>query len=396
MLALLGLAARKSGRKQTLDEASDGYDSGDSMYSDSSLAPSPPPRRRRGRSGVVEVTEQRKDPKAHSSNTYPGPSTGPAHHTSYSETQRSSAAQRAVRSPLEHSQLLKRLEQRRISNAAADDVERYIPAARASRSPQIKPEHPMPIDNHKPKAAPTSQSSVQLVENSSSQAKLQYREGEYERPQFSTRLKTSGPFPDRTGPKSSSTDKKRLKTAGPSALHSPRPREPTRRANVDEENILSPHPHTNASSEHQKTEQANKPHVVEENQARPHSRDPPTSIARDVSSRLRNNDLVQDSKLDTILIDHDGSSVQHTQYISSHKTRRRPRKVEETWKRREKIGSGTFGKVWLQECVDGKNENIGRFRAVKEIAKKKCEDGSAPIEYSRELEAIAKFSQSKV
>ncbi|CAH0024415.1 unnamed protein product, partial [Clonostachys rhizophaga] len=145
----------------------------------------------------------------------------------------------------------------------------------------------------------------------------------------------------------------------------------------------------------QKTEQDNKPHVVEENQARPRSQDPPILVAKDVSSRLRNNDLVQDSKLDTTLIDHDGNSVQHTLYISGRRTRRRPRKVEETWKRREKIGSGTFGKVWLQECVDGKNENIGRFRAVKEIAKRKCEDGSVPIEYNRELEAIAKFSQSK-
>lgn len=219
---------------------------------------------------------------------------------------------------------------------------------------------------------------------------------EYERPQVATKPRTFVPLPDRTRPRSFSKDKNRLKTSGPSALQRSRPRETSRRTNTDEGNILSPHLHANASSEHQKTEQINKPHVVEEHQGRPHSRDPPISIAKDVSSRLRNSDLVQDSKLDTTLIDHDGNSVQHTLYISSHRTRRRPRKVEETWIRREKIGSGTFGNVWLQECVDGKNDNIGRFRAVKEIAKRKCEDGSAPIEYNRELEAIAKFSQSKV
>ncbi|CAH0043640.1 unnamed protein product [Clonostachys solani] len=156
---------------------------------------------------------------------------------------------------------------------------------------------------------------------------------------------------------------------------------------------MSPHRRVKATEEHQKTEQTDKPHIAEENQAMPNSQDPPILIAKDVPSRLRNNDLVQDSKLDTVLIDHDGNSVQHTLYKSSHRARRRPRKIEETWKRREKIGSGTFGKVWLQECIDG--ENIGRFRAVKEITKRKCEDGSVPIEYNRELEAIAKFSQSK-
>ncbi|CAG9990279.1 unnamed protein product [Clonostachys byssicola] len=233
----------------------------------------------------------------------------------------------------------------------------------------------MPIDNHKPKA--------------------QY-EVEYERSQVATKpRRTSVPLPDRTRPRSSSKFKKSLKTIESSALQIPRLEEPSRRANADQENILSSRPHAEASSEHQKTEQANKPHVVEESQARPHARDPPISIARDVSSSLRNNDLVQDSKLDTALIDHDGNSVQHTLYISSHRSRRRPRKVEETWKRSRKIGSGTFGNVWLQECVDGKNENIGRLRAVKVIAKTKCGDGSAPIEYNRELEAIAKFSQSK-
>ncbi|KAK7214048.1 hypothetical protein V2G26_021226 [Clonostachys chloroleuca] len=171
MLALLGLAAGKSGRKQTLDGVSSGYDSGGSMYSDSSLAPSPPPRRRRGRSGVVEVTEQRKDLKAPSLNTYPGPSAGPAYHPSYPETQRSSAAQRAGTNPQEHSGVLKR--EKEVSSAADDYYERYIPAARASRSPQVNPEHPMPIENHKPSAAPTSQSLAQLSENKSLQAKVQ-------------------------------------------------------------------------------------------------------------------------------------------------------------------------------------------------------------------------------
>ncbi|VUC21224.1 unnamed protein product [Clonostachys rosea] len=164
---------------------------------------------------------------------------------------------------------------------------------------------------------------------------------------------------------------------------------PSRRVVADEAVLPSAHPRANTSSQHNKDQS----HIVEENRTKPYLNDPPSLNSKDVPYKLRNNDLVQDSKLDTVLIDDDGSSVQHTRYISSNGTRRRPRKIQETWKRREKIGSGTFGKVWLHERVDG--ENMGRFRAVKEIAKQKRDDGSVPIEYNRELEAIAKFSQSK-
>ncbi|CAG7955120.1 unnamed protein product [Penicillium salamii] len=66
------------------------------------------------------------------------------------------------------------------------------------------------------------------------------------------------------------------------------------------------------------------------------------------------------------------------------------RKVE-IWKRGKILGSGSFGTVWVEECVS--SEGPTRVRAVKMI--KKPSDPAYRIYCDQELEAIAKFSQPK-
>ncbi|CAI6089793.1 unnamed protein product [Clonostachys chloroleuca] len=102
-------------------------------------------------------------------------------------------------------------------------------------------------------------------------------------------------------------------------------------------------------------------------------------------------DLVRDSKLETIIASN-GSVVRHISYVSNPRMRQRRMKKEETWRRQKKLGSGSFGCVWLEERLDG--DDTGRLRAVKEITKSR-EGKRSEIDYNRELEAIAKFSHSK-
>lgn len=102
-------------------------------------------------------------------------------------------------------------------------------------------------------------------------------------------------------------------------------------------------------------------------------------------------DLVNEAKLPTKL---GPDSTVHTflesTSVSGRRARRRER--EELWKRVRHLGLGIFGTVWLEECVsDGGNDKL---RAVKEV--RKFARGLKPIDYTRELAAIAKFSQQRV
>lgn len=56
------------------------------------------------------------------------------------------------------------------------------------------------------------------------------------------------------------------------------------------------------------------------------------------------------------------------------------------------IGKGGHGNVWLESCARGKHET--GVRAVKVIGLPQLSLG--PVDYHRELEAIAKFSHPKV
>jgi hypothetical protein len=101
-------------------------------------------------------------------------------------------------------------------------------------------------------------------------------------------------------------------------------------------------------------------------------------------------DLVLDSKLDVEV--YRGYSVQ-TDYVSNPELRQRRERVEQTWKTTKRLGSGSFGVVWREECTSG--PALGQVRAVKEIWKEERTD-TVNTDYSRELEAIAKFSQPRV
>ncbi|OAL46570.1 kinase-like protein [Pyrenochaeta sp. DS3sAY3a] len=100
-------------------------------------------------------------------------------------------------------------------------------------------------------------------------------------------------------------------------------------------------------------------------------------------------DLVRDSKLDTTTTRN--GIVRHVIEVADHNSRRRRVRQEQVWKRMESLGEGTYGEVWLEKLVGGTchvNE-----RAVKII--KKRTQKQRPVDYSRELEAIAKFSHPK-
>ncbi|VUC21795.1 unnamed protein product [Clonostachys rosea] len=109
------------------------------------------------------------------------------------------------------------------------------------------------------------------------------------------------------------------------------------------------------------------------------------------SGKVPVSDLVRDSKLET-QITSNGNVVRHISYISNPRMRQRRMKKEETWRRLKKLGSGSFGCVWLEERLDG--DDTSGLRAVKEITKSR-EGKRSEIDYNRELEAIAKFSHPK-
>lgn len=100
-------------------------------------------------------------------------------------------------------------------------------------------------------------------------------------------------------------------------------------------------------------------------------------------------DLARDSKLETRF---HGKYTRHRFQESDIEQGARTIIREEYWKRDKFTGSGAYGRVWYERCVKGeKNHNV---RAVKEILKPQL-PGKAD-DYTRELEAIAKFSHERV
>lgn len=101
-------------------------------------------------------------------------------------------------------------------------------------------------------------------------------------------------------------------------------------------------------------------------------------------------DLVRDSKLDT---QFDPRYTQHVFYVSGLTPQRRKVKKEQRWVRERTIGTGGGGTVWLEKLT-AEDEGDVRLRAVKEI--KKEPQQFKRVDYSRELEAMAKFSNPRV
>ncbi|KAI9690150.1 MAG: hypothetical protein M1822_009111 [Bathelium mastoideum] len=97
-------------------------------------------------------------------------------------------------------------------------------------------------------------------------------------------------------------------------------------------------------------------------------------------------DLVRDSKLETR---HTNGHTIHRYLEASSNRRRVPR--EEYWKRERDLGHGSFGRVWLEKCVKGNSK--GELRAVKMV--RNFSKSSSAVDFNRELEAVAKFSNAK-
>ncbi|KAH7077061.1 kinase-like domain-containing protein [Paraphoma chrysanthemicola] len=97
-------------------------------------------------------------------------------------------------------------------------------------------------------------------------------------------------------------------------------------------------------------------------------------------------DLVRDSKLDATF---HGEITRHVIEIAGHNARQRKIKQHQLWQRTESLGEGAYGTVWLEKLVEGKC--TVSERAVKVIKKQVHKN----VDYSRELEAIAKFSHPK-
>jgi hypothetical protein len=95
---------------------------------------------------------------------------------------------------------------------------------------------------------------------------------------------------------------------------------------------------------------------------------------------------VQDTKLNARV------SRNHTEHIfSRHECPGGPREI---WRRQDRLGHGSFGTVWLEKCDNPCRRDTPVLRAVKEIHLRSEPNNS--VDYTRELDAFAKFSQPKV
>lgn len=103
----------------------------------------------------------------------------------------------------------------------------------------------------------------------------------------------------------------------------------------------------------------------------------------------RVSDLVQDAELQTRF--HPEYTV-HIYTETGSSVRERAILREEYWKRQKFLGGGSYGSVWLEQCVEGEREV--KVRAVKEVVK--SPHASKQVDHNRELEAISKFSHRKV
>lgn len=100
-------------------------------------------------------------------------------------------------------------------------------------------------------------------------------------------------------------------------------------------------------------------------------------------------DLVRDSKLETYIT---GDITRHVIESSGRHPRQRRVRKEQAWRRAGRLGEGAFGTVW-KEVLEAGESDI-KARAVKVVRKR--ENRSKTVNYSKELEAIAKFSHPRV
>lgn len=98
-------------------------------------------------------------------------------------------------------------------------------------------------------------------------------------------------------------------------------------------------------------------------------------------------ELVRDSKLQAVII---GNVTIHARPLGSRTTSR-----HEKWVQDRILGYGGYGVVSLERKINGANGGPG-LRAVKAIRVSKNRPNPDRQKYTRELEAIAEFSQDRV
>jgi hypothetical protein len=106
------------------------------------------------------------------------------------------------------------------------------------------------------------------------------------------------------------------------------------------------------------------------------------SLTRELSESTESSDRVQDTKLNALV------TPTQTEHIFGQAGPR------ETWLRESRLGQGSFGTVWLERCDRPFRTDLPQLRAVKEIRLQSA--ANSKVDYTRELEAFAKFSQPKV
>ncbi|OIW31909.1 kinase-like protein, partial [Coniochaeta ligniaria NRRL 30616] len=99
-------------------------------------------------------------------------------------------------------------------------------------------------------------------------------------------------------------------------------------------------------------------------------------------------ELVRDSRLPAA-IDHSENLTVHTRPFGRRNISR-----HETWSRKQILGSGGYGVVWLEQKVKEDDSPV-ELRAVKGIRVPASQRKLDDAQYVRELEALAKFSQEK-
>lgn len=102
-------------------------------------------------------------------------------------------------------------------------------------------------------------------------------------------------------------------------------------------------------------------------------------------------DLVLDTQ---IRVEFDSEVVYRFTFESVRVSRKYARRQErrQAWKEQRLLGGGSFGDVYLHQCSSSANET--QLQAVKTIDKARM--AKEKIDFYKEIEAIAKFSQQKV
>ncbi|KAK4224042.1 Serine/threonine-protein kinase RAD53, partial [Podospora fimiseda] len=101
---------------------------------------------------------------------------------------------------------------------------------------------------------------------------------------------------------------------------------------------------------------------------------------------LEASEVVRDLELKTI---KRKDCTTHIFYERGTSATDRKRELREKWTPVRPLGNGAFGSVWLEQCDNMVRRDVPNVRAVKKIKI------SPSIDFTRELEAIAKFSHNR-